>query len=259
MRAWLVIALAALLALVPAVGGAAESGTAPLSLATPAAADGTRLSLADASQPRPNPPTQGWHTFWPSPLYLPPLGTGGLSPDPAGEALDPLSLSQAPAASRFRAGPFRARLLALPGSALLASFPQTLSLVPGDPGQEPADDALPEAGYAVSGGFLALELRRGPVRLTLGGGLLRSYAATGGTTAQAPAGAFSLSSLAVSPPAGETSKGLEPYNRWAAFVAVPYRLSDRMGLTPELSYHHAEDPEQTGNEWVMGLRFSFGF
>jgi len=239
MCAWLAIVLAALLAQVPATGGAAESNPAPLSVTTPAA--------------------QGRHASRPSPNHLLPRKAAQPGWEVTWDPLDPLSLGQVPAASRFDTGPLRARLLVLPGSALLSSFPQTLSLIPSGPSREARDDTLPEPGDAVSGGFLALELRRGSLGLTLGGGLLRSYAATGGTTAQAPTGAFSLSSLAGSVPAGEPSRGLEPYNRWAAFVAMPYRLSDRMGFTPELSYHHAEDPDQAGNEWVMGLRFSFGF
>jgi hypothetical protein len=45
-------------------------------------------------------------------------------------------------------------------------------------------------------------------------------------------------------------------------MAMPYQLSEAVGLRPELAYHYDEalsgslDP---ANEWVMGLQFSFGF
>lgn len=45
-------------------------------------------------------------------------------------------------------------------------------------------------------------------------------------------------------------------------MAVPYQLSDKLSLQPELSYYYTDMLDLgavAGNEWVMGLQFTFGF
>ncbi len=112
------------------------------------------------------------------------------------------------------------------------------------------------------GGFLALKWN--PARalgLTVGGGLQRSQAAVGNESsawqvANAPTPAMSLRDNN----SGYANTGR--YSRWAAYVAVPYQLSDKLGLQPELSYYYTDMPDLgavAGNEWVMGLQFTFGF
>lgn len=112
------------------------------------------------------------------------------------------------------------------------------------------------------GGFLALKWN--PVRalgLTVGGGLQRSQAAMGGESsawqvANAPRPAMSLTDNN----SGYANTGR--YSRWAAYVAVPYQLNANLGLQPEVSYYYTDMPDLgavAGNEWVMGLQFTFGF
>jgi hypothetical protein len=112
------------------------------------------------------------------------------------------------------------------------------------------------------GGFLALKWNPGPaLGLTVGGGLQRSQAAVGNESsawqvANAPRPAMSLSDNN----SGYANTGR--YSRWAAYVAVPYQVSDKVGLQPELSYYYTDMPDLgavAGNEWVMGLQFTFGF
>lgn len=111
------------------------------------------------------------------------------------------------------------------------------------------------------GGFLAL--RWNPLRslgLTLGGGLQRSQAAMGGEST-----AWQTSpKLAMLSPTDSNSgyANTGHYSRWAAFMAMPYQLNERLGLQPEVSYYYTDMPDLTsvaGNEWVMGLQFTFGF
>lgn len=112
------------------------------------------------------------------------------------------------------------------------------------------------------GGFLALKWN--PVRalgLTVGGGLQRSQAVVGNEAsawqvANAPTPSLSLRDNN----SGYANTGR--YSRWAAYVAVPYQLSDKLGLQPELSYYYTDMPDLgavAGNEWMMGLQFTFGF
>lgn len=112
------------------------------------------------------------------------------------------------------------------------------------------------------GGFLALKWN--PARalgVTVGGGLQRSQAAVGGESsawqvANAPRPAMSLTDNN----SGYANTGR--YSRWAAYVAVPYQLNANLGLQPEVSYYYTDMPDLgavAGNEWVMGLQFTFGF
>ncbi|MFH1033331.1 MAG: hypothetical protein V1806_02395 [Pseudomonadota bacterium] len=112
------------------------------------------------------------------------------------------------------------------------------------------------------GGFLALRWNPGSaLGLTVGGGLQRSQAVVGGESsswqvANAPTPSMSLRDNN----SGYANTGR--YSRWAAYVAVPYQLSDNLGLQPELSYYYTDMPDLgavAGNEWVMGLQFTFGF
>ncbi len=109
------------------------------------------------------------------------------------------------------------------------------------------------------GGFLALKLPAGALgNVMVGGGYLRSYSATSGETASssAPRGA-----LAAVRGTSETTS-YDSMGRLNAFVAMPYQITQRVGVRPELSYYHGDNPSlgpEAGNEWVMGLRFTFGF
>ncbi|CAO0821886.1 hypothetical protein DFAR_2720002 [Desulfarculales bacterium] len=45
-------------------------------------------------------------------------------------------------------------------------------------------------------------------------------------------------------------------------MAAPYQPSNRLGLQSELSYYYTDMPDLgavAGNEWAMGLQFTFGF
>lgn len=112
------------------------------------------------------------------------------------------------------------------------------------------------------GGFLALKWH--PARalgVTVGGGLQRSQAAVGNESsawqvANAPTPSMALRDNN----SGYASTGR--YSRWAAYVAVPYQLNEKLGLQPEVSYYYTDMPDLgpvAGNEWVMGLQFTFGF
>lgn len=116
------------------------------------------------------------------------------------------------------------------------------------------------------GGFLALSWKASASgEITLGGGYTRSYTPTSsagsGTAGAVRGGGASLSSS--TPRAGDGGTvNTESNGRWGAFLAVPYKLGKNLGVRPEVSYFRGDMPEagrDTANEWVMGLRFTFGF
>lgn len=108
-------------------------------------------------------------------------------------------------------------------------------------------------------GYLALQLRTGALGFTIGGGYERTSLATSEAGSSA-GGGFSAASLSTGP-----TRGGSQYNsvgRWSAFVAMPYQISERVGILPEFSYYHGDAEAKTeveGDEWVMGLQFQFGF
>lgn len=114
------------------------------------------------------------------------------------------------------------------------------------------------------GGFLALRWRPGSnLGLDVGGGYQRGHDTTGsgeGLSWQmaSPAPLMALRDVGGS---GGGANYLS-YGRWAAFMALPYRLTDHVGLRPEVSYYYGDNPDlgrSAANEWVMGLQFTFGF
>ncbi len=148
----------------------------------------------------------------------------------------------------LKAGPFTARVLA--------------------PGQVPGLEAVsPLPGEAVLeaeqpyGGYLALEWRAKSWGVTIGGGYSRSFDLGGQDLASAaPVRRVAASFSTRSNTAG--GGGSAPLDRWSAFLALPYQITDRVGVRPELSFSYesqAASTQQPGNEWVMGLQFSFGF
>ena len=117
-------------------------------------------------------------------------------------------------------------------------------------------------GGVEPGGYLALRWRpeNGP-GLDLGGGYQRGHAATSGEgyawQVASPGPVMAMRELY-----GPPSTSYQTYGRWAAFMAVPYQLLPNLGLRPEVSYYYSENPDlgrAAGNEWVMGLQFTFGF
>ncbi len=122
------------------------------------------------------------------------------------------------------------------------------------------EDGLPDS--VEPGGYLALRWRPdSSLGLDLGGGYQRGHAATSGD-----AYAWQVASpgpvMALRDITGAPSTSYQTYGRWAAFMAVPYQLAPNLGLRPELSYYYSENPElgrTAGNEWVMGVQFTFGF
>jgi hypothetical protein len=106
------------------------------------------------------------------------------------------------------------------------------------------------------GGFLAFRLPTGFLGdVMVGGGYIRTSTASNSTTTTAPKGA----SAALR---GPESTLYDTGGRWGAFVAVPYQITNRVDLRPEVSYYYGDSPalgSESGNEWVMGLRFNFGF
>jgi len=148
----------------------------------------------------------------------------------------------------LKAGPFTARVLApgqVPGL-------ETVAPLPGE--------AVLEAEQPY-GGYLALEWRAKSWGVTIGGGYSRSYDLSGQATSTAApvrrvAASFSSSSYS------STTAGTGPLDRWSAFLALPYQITDRVGVRPEVSFSYetqASSAQEPGNEWVMGLQFSFGF
>jgi len=113
------------------------------------------------------------------------------------------------------------------------------------------------------GGFLALRWNPAPaLGLTVGGGYQRSQAAVGGDGTAWQVANAPTPSMALRESGGVLNSTGGRYSRWAAYVAVPYQLSDKLGLQPELSYYYTDMPDLgavAGNEWVMGLQFTFGF
>ena len=115
-----------------------------------------------------------------------------------------------------------------------------------------------------SSGYMALQMGKGPLGVTIGGGYSRTeLAATGGDDPPAQRGGMSLSSLST---AGAQNPATgSPYasvGRWSAFLAVPYQITDNLGLSPEFSYYHGDSPQYSddaGNEWIMGFQIRFGF
>lgn len=112
------------------------------------------------------------------------------------------------------------------------------------------------------GGYLALRWRPdSSLGLDLGGGYQRGHAATSGDSyawqVASPGPVMAMRELV-----GAPNTSYQTYGRWAAFMAMPYQLSPNLGLRPEVSYYYSENPElgrTAGNEWVMGLQFTFGF
>jgi hypothetical protein len=107
------------------------------------------------------------------------------------------------------------------------------------------------------GAFLAFKLPAGFLGdIVVGGGYTRaSTASNSPASASAPRGALA----AVRAPEATL---YDTEGRWGAFVAVPYQITNRVGLRPELSYSYGDNANlgsESGNEWVMGLRFTFGF
>ncbi len=119
---------------------------------------------------------------------------------------------------------------------------------------------LPEAEEP--GGYLALRWRPdSSLGLDVGGGYQRGHAATAGDSyawqVASPGPVMAMRELT-----GAPNTSYQTYGRWAAFMAVPYQLLPNLGLRPELSYYYSENPDlgrASGNEWVMGLQFTFGF
>ncbi|MFH1057232.1 MAG: hypothetical protein V1797_00970 [Pseudomonadota bacterium] len=154
-------------------------------------------------------------------------------------------------------------------------LPLPLSLSAGSLSSLGAGEAIPAPSYhhqeqeAMSegedrGGFLALRWRPGShLGLDVGGGYQRGHDTTGsgeGLSWQmaSPAPLMALRD------AGGSGGGANylSYGRWAAFMALPYQLTDHVGLRPEVSYYYGENPDlgrSAANEWVMGLQFTFGF
>lgn len=112
------------------------------------------------------------------------------------------------------------------------------------------DDQAPQ------GGFLAFRLPTGFLGdVMIGGGYARTSTATGTGSGGSPKG--SAAALR-----GAESTLYDTGGRWGAFVAVPYQITKRVDLRPEVSYYYGDNPSlgsESGNEWVMGLRFNFGF
>ena len=109
-----------------------------------------------------------------------------------------------------------------------------------------------------TGGYLALEWRAGPLALTLGGGYSEASAFVGGTSSSGGRVYASTGSSS----ARSAGARYDALRRWGAYLAAPYQLTERIGLRPELSYFYEDSLSGTvdpGNEWVMGLQFSFGF
>ncbi len=109
-----------------------------------------------------------------------------------------------------------------------------------------------------TGGYLALEWRTGPLALTLGGGYSEANAFVGGTGSSGGRVYASTGSSS----ARSAGTRYDALRRWGAYLAAPYQLTERIGLRPELSYFYEDSLSGTvdpGNEWVMGLQFSFGF
>lgn len=138
-----------------------------------------------------------------------------------------------------------------------------------------AGEAMPAPGYhhveqqpmaesEERGGFLALRWRPDSnLGVDLGGGYQRGHDTTGGEAGLSWQMASPAPLMAMRD-AGGGSAGTNylSYGRWAAFMALPYRLSDNLGLRPEVSYYHGDNPDlgrSAANEWVMGLQFTFGF
>lgn len=133
-------------------------------------------------------------------------------------------------------------------------------------GQEPGKETphreagLPEGEEP--GGYLALRWRPdSSLGLDVGGGYQRGHAATSGDSyawqVASPGPVMAMRELT-----GAPNTSYQTYGRWAAFMAVPYQLLPNLGLRPEVSYYYSENPElgrTAGNEWVMGLQFTFGF
>lgn len=106
------------------------------------------------------------------------------------------------------------------------------------------------------GAFLAFRLPAGFLGdIILGGGYSRTATASSSFANGTPKGALAAVR-------GQESTLYDTGGRWGAFVAVPYQITKRVDLRPELSYHYGDSPSlgsESGNEWVMGLRFNFGF
>ena len=161
----------------------------------------------------------------------------------------------------FRAGRLSAKLLAARDVDSAHGFLNGLSSASSlsDPTRQDDSDSNNQ-----SSGYMALQMGKGPLGITIGGGYSRTeLATTGGEASAAPKGGMSLSSL--SSPGSQSSGSGSPYasvGRWSAFLAVPYQITESLGLAPEFTYYHGDSPEYSedaGNEWIMGLQIRFGF
>lgn len=114
------------------------------------------------------------------------------------------------------------------------------------------------------GGFVAFKWRasrNGGV--TLGGGFTRSSTAyTAGASVSQGSLVRSGGALTSNGRGSEANSSADISGRWGAFLAVPYQLGKNVGLSPEVSYYYGDvndSGRDAANEWVMGLRFTFGF
>ena len=160
----------------------------------------------------------------------------------------------------FKAGRFSAKLLA----ARDADGPQGIMSSLSSASFSANPGRLEDPDSSQSSGYMALKVGKGPVGLTIGGGYSRTDLATSGSESpSAPKGGMSLSSLSTSNSSvNGTSSPYASVGRWSAFLAVPYQITDSLGLSPEFSYYHGDSPEYSddaGNEWIMGLQIRFGF
>ena len=119
---------------------------------------------------------------------------------------------------------------------------------------------VPDATAPPDGGYLAMQWRDGAWGVTLGGGYQRNAAVS--RSASSPAGSRRLAmSTASRTAASPSSSRSGPLTRWSAYLAAPYRITDAIGLRPEVSYIYEDQAGagQVSDEWVLGLQFSFGF
>ncbi len=176
--------------------------------------------------------------------------------------------SDSPETATLRSGRLSARMLARRGATEGGSLGQLVSLdqygttPPPETGQDPTLEREQNAGYVF------LSWVAGSLGFTIGGGYARTQLAAGSGASPASSGGMSLSSVGgggSESGSGAAANGGSPFDsvgRFSAFMALPYQITQRIGLTPELSFTHGEgpaNPDKNGNEWVMGLNFSFGF
>ena len=164
---------------------------------------------------------------------------------------------QTPDAGAYDLGPFTARLLSAnnkPGG-LMGPATYQPSTSPFVGSRDQLDDNNPNAAY------LAMEWRTGSLGLSLGGG----YAGSNLTTVADAGGASrggTMRSSSLNANSSSASSRYDASSRWAAFMSVPYRLSESISFGPEFTYYYLNAPAEStevGNEWVMGLQMKFDF